>query len=165
MVHIAPHALDLGSSAVQAASIISAIGGSSIIGRVVMGGAGDKVGNRRALVICFVVLATSLSWLQLAKELWGLYLFAAIYGFSHGGFFALVSPLVAELMGTRSHGVILGSVLFISQIGGAIGAVLTGRIFDLTGSYQLAFLILFIISVMGFMLSIFLKPISVKSEN
>jgi len=78
-----------------------------------------------------------------------LYLFAVIYGFAHGGFFAVMSPLVAELFGTVSHGVNFGMVLFLSQIGGAIGPVITGRIFDVAHSYQLAFLILIAASVWG----------------
>ena len=164
-LHIVPYALDLGVSAARAAGVLSTIGGISILGRVIMGGTGDRVGNRRALVICFLILIIALSWLQLAKGLWALYLFAAIYGFSHGGFFALVSPLVAELFGTRSLGVIFGTVLFITQIGGAIGPAVTGRIFDITRSYQLAFLILLVASVLGFMLSILLRPIRAKGEK
>jgi MFS family permease len=165
MVHIAPHTLDLGFSAVQAASIISVIGATSILGRVAMGGSGDRIGNKRAVLICFAVLATMLLWLHGAKALWALYIFAAIYGFSHGGFFALVSPLVAELMGTRSHGVILGLVLAISQTGGALGTVVAGRIFDITGSYQLAFILLNVMSITGLILSGLLKPIRVNSAS
>jgi len=161
-LHIVPHALDIGASAARAAGVLSTIGGASILGRLVMGGTGDRVGIRRALVICFLILIIALSWLQLAKELWALYLFAAIYGFSHGGFFALVSPLVAELFGTRSHGVIFGTVLFITQIGGAIGPAVTGYIFDITRSYQLAFLILLVAGMVGFMLSILLRPIRAR---
>ena len=164
MVHIAPYAVDLGVTAARAAGVISAIGGASMLGRLVMGGAGDRVGNRRGLVICFIVLVAAMSWLQLARELWALYLLAAIYGFAHGGFFALVSPLIAELFGTRSHGVIFGMVLFIGQIGGAIGSTVTGRIFDVTHSYQIAFLLLIILSVIGFVLSTLLRPLRAEGK-
>lgn len=165
LVHIAPYAVDSGVSVVRAAGIISTIGGASIVGRLVMGTAGDRIGNRRALVICLIVLMTALSWLQVAKGLWELYLFAAIYGFAHGGFFALASPLVAKLFGMRSHGVIFGMVIFTGTLGGAVGPVVTGGIFDVTRSYQLAFLILLLISVMGFILSTLLRPIRVKEQK
>ena len=164
-VHIAPHAVDFGVSVMRAAGIISTIGGASIVGRLVMGTAGDRIGNRRVLVICLLVLITALSWLQIAKGLWGLYLFAVIYGFAHGGFFALLSPLVAELFGMSSHGVILGMVIFVGTLGAAVGPVVTGGIFDVTRSYQLAFLILLLISVMGFILSTLLRPIRVKEQK
>jgi OFA family oxalate/formate antiporter-like MFS transporter len=70
-----------------------------------------------------------------------LYLFAAMYGFSHGGFFIVLSPLLADLFGLSSHGAIFGGVFLSATAGGAVGPMLAGRIFDVTGSYQLAFLI------------------------
>jgi MFS family permease len=162
-VHIVTHAIDLGISSVQAAGVLSTIGGISIIGRVVMGSAGDRLGNRRALLISFIVIIIPLFWLQLAGELWALYLYAVVYGFGHGGFFALVSPLVAEVFGTISHGSILGVVLFLGQAGGGVGPTVTGLIFDVTGSYRLAFMIMLALSVVGFTLSIMLKPIKQRA--
>ncbi len=158
MIHIAPHAADIGASAAGAAGMISTIGGVSILGRLAMGATGDRIGHRRALAICLLVLIISFSWLQLAKGLWGLNLFVVIYGFAHGGFFALMSPLVAESFGTKSHGIILGMVIASGTIGSALGPVVTGRIFDVTRSYQPAFLILLVVSVTGFILSTLLRP-------
>jgi len=160
MIHIAPYTVDLGISATNAANVLGTIGGVSIVGRLVMGYAGDRNGNKPAMSICFLILVLALSWLQFAKELWMLYLFAIIYGVTHGGFFALISPMVAELFGTGSHGTILGIVIFIGAIGGTIGSVLAGYIFDITGSYQLAFLICAGVSAIGLILSLLLKPTS-----
>ena len=56
-----------------------------------------------------------------------------------GGLFTVVSPTVAEMFGMRAHGAIFGVVLFCGTIGGAIGPVVAGRIFDVTGGYDLAF--------------------------
>jgi len=164
-VHIAPHAVDLGFSTARAAGMISTIGGVSMLGRLVMGGTGDRLGNKRALLISFLVLVTALSWLPFARDMWALYLFVTIYGFAHGGFFALVSPLIAEIFGMRSHGVIFGMILFICQIGGAIGSTATGRIYDVMGSYQWAFIILIILSVIGLVLSTLLRPLKARKEE
>jgi len=155
--------MDGGIAMIQAASIVSVVGAVSIAGRLAMGSTGDKLGNKRALIICFMVLIIALSWLQLAKGLWMLYLFAVVYGFAHGGFFAVMSPLVAELFGTTSHGANLGMVLFLGQIGGAIGPVVTGRIFDVAHSYQLAFLMLIAVSVGALILSSMqIKPVQLN---
>jgi MFS family permease len=159
LVHIVPHALDMGTSAGIAASFVSAIGGTSIVGRLTMGFTGDKIGHKRGIVVCFVVLVTALSWLQFASELWMLYLFAAIYGFNHGGFFALISPTIADLFGTRSQGTLLGIVILFGTLGGSLGSVLAGHIFDTTGSYQLAFFILLMLAITGLILAILIKPI------
>ena len=162
VIHIPQHAVDLGISTTNAAGFISTIGGASIFGRLVMGNTGDRIGNKWAMMICFLILTMSLSWFQLATELWMLYLFAAVYGFSHGGFFAVISPLIAWLFGTSSHGVIFGVVSFVGQIGGFSGPILAGRIFDITDSYQLAFLILLAFAIVGLISSATLRPINAE---
>lgn len=162
MIHIVAHAVDSDISVSRAASIVSVIGAISIIGRLVMGGVGDKIGNRRALMICFGILAIALTWLQSAQGLGMLYSFAVLYGFAHGGFFAIISPLVSELFGTAYHGSNFGMVLFLGQVGGAIGPVVTGRIFDVSGSYYLAFLILIAASIFAFILTTTqIKPVNI----
>ena len=65
----------------------------------------------------------------------------------------MISPLVAELFGLRQHGTILGFSLFIGTIGGAVGSLLTGRIFDMTSSYHLAWLMCGGISAIGIALA------------
>ncbi|MFC1988388.1 MFS transporter [Chloroflexota bacterium] len=166
MTHIVVYSTDSGIALPQAASIISVVGALSIAGRLVMGSTSDKLGNIRALIICCMVLTVAMFWLQFAKELWMLYLFAVVYGFAHGGFFTVMSPLVAELFGTISHGTNFGMVLFLGQIGGAIGPVVTGYIYDVTQSYQLAFLVLLAASVGAFILSIAqIRPVQAKSQS
>jgi len=157
IIHIYPHAVDLGMSSTTAANILATIGGASIAGRFVMGSAGDRVGNKLALLIDLALLTLALLWLQLAREEWMLYAFAALYGFAHGGLFALISPVVAELFGLSSHGIILGIVTFSGTVGGTIGPVLAGYIFDITGSYQFDFLVLAAASVIATLLTTNIK--------
>jgi MFS family permease len=159
LVHIAPHAVDLGFTQASAAGVLATIGAVSIAGRAVIGSAVDRIGTRRAVIICSIVLLAGLVWLQFASELWMLYLFAAMYGFSHGGFFTVLSPLLADLFGLSSHGAIFGGVFFSATTGGAVGPMLAGRIFDVTGSYQLAFLICGVASAAVLILSLFLRPL------
>jgi len=159
VVHVVPYALDIGASATQAAGVAAVVGGVSMLGRIVLGFAGDRIGNKRALIVCFLIMITALSWLQLSGEVWRLYLFAVIYGFSHGGFFALLSPTVAGLFGTLHQGSLLGFVIFCFTIGGSIGPILTGAIFDITGSYHLAFMLLLALAISGLVLATLLKPV------
>jgi len=158
MMHIVPHAMDIGISSIKAAGIISTIGGVSMVGRLIIGIAIDRIGNKKAMTICFLILIASLLWLQVAGELWMLYLFAAVYGLAHGGFFTVISPIVAEFFGIGSHGVLFGVVGFSGTVGGAIGPFLAGHIFDITSSYQLVFFILTGVSVTGLILISLLKP-------
>jgi len=166
VVHIVPHATDVGLSATGAAGVLSTIGGVSMTGRFIMGTASDKIGRKRSWIICFIIIIASFIWLQIARELWMFYLFAVIYGFAHGGFFVMVSPMAAELFGTRAHGVIFGIIYFAGTLGGAAGPFLAGYIFDITQSYQIVFWMLLIFSVTGLLLISTVKPLlSDKKDN
>lgn len=158
-VHVVPHATDLGISLVTAASILIVIAAVSIPGRIIMGIAADRIGNKSVFIICFILLAAALFLLLAAEEMWMFYVFAALFGFAFGGYAAPISPIVAELFGLISHGVIVGFVFLSDGIGSALGSVLVGRIFDTTGSYQLGFLISAVLCVIGLILALLLKPI------
>ena len=159
MTHTVQHAIDLGIAAMSAASVISIIGGASIIGRLTGGVMADRLGNRKTMMICFVILIVSLCLLQRAGDLWMLYIFAGVYSFSHGGFFTIVSPMVARIFGTRAHGLILGIVISFGTAGGALSAVLAGHIYDITGSYRVAFFIMLCVALIGLAATASLKPI------
>jgi len=162
MVHIVIHATGLGLSAPSATSVLVLIGGMSIAGRTIMGGIADKIGNKSALIVSFIMMSASFFWLMVAREKWMLYLFAVIFGFGYGALSPLVSPMVAELFGLSSHGAIFGVTFLWGTTGEAIGPVLAGGIFDVTGSYQWAFLICAAISITGIILSSLLTPINRK---
>ena len=158
MVHIVVHAIGLEISTANAVIILAVIGGLSIAGRVVMGVTSDRIGIKQALIICFILMSAAFFWILIAGELWMLYLFAAIFGFSHSGIHALTSPMVAELFGLSSHGVIFGYVMLGLTSGLATGPLVAGYIFDITSSYHLAFLIFAILNIIGLILILCLKP-------
>ncbi|MFO7644884.1 MAG: MFS transporter [Desulfosarcina sp.] len=165
LVHIVPHATDIGIGTIQAAGVLSTIGGVSMLGRLSVGIAIDRIGTRKCLKFCLVILILSFLWLQIARGMWMLYGFAAVYGIAHGGIFTVISPIVAELFGIRSHGTLFGIVAFSGTVGGAIGPVLTGLVFDVTRSYQLAFLVLVGLACTSFLLAVLLKPARVNGPT
>ena len=158
MLHIVPHARDLGIPPMQAAGVLSTIGAVSMVGRFVSGLAIDRHGSRAVMVLCFCLLLVSLVWVQFARQTWALYAFAIVYGLAHGGFFTAISPLVAEFFGIRFHGSIFGLVVFFGTTGGAIGPLLAGYLFDISGSYQPTFRIITGMALVGFALLISLRP-------
>ena len=165
MVHIAPHATELGISPTSAANILAIIGGAGIVGRVIIGSASDRVGARASLAFAFILASVILLWLQLAEELWMLYLFAVIFGFAYGGIITVQSPFVARLFGLGSHGAMLGIVVWSGTSSGAIGSLLAGYIFDITGNYYSAFWGCAIVGVIGFILVLLLRPIRGLTKN
>ncbi|MBA7683618.1 L-lactate transporter [subsurface metagenome] len=158
MVHIVPHATDLGTSAMIAANILAVVGGLSIVGRVGIGAISDRVGRKPSLIMGFALLAVALFWVMIAKEIWMLYIFAIIFGFSTGGLIALEPSVTAELFGMKAHGAILGTIVFGATTGGAFGSILAGYIFDITGSYYIAFLVSAVLTIASLILISLLKP-------
>ena len=160
LVHIVPLAIDLGVGGPKAAGVLSAIGGVSMASRFVSGFVIDRIGCRRVMMFCAMMLIVALLWLQFASALWMLYLFAAIQGIALGGCFTAISPLVAELFGIRFHGGLFGIVAFSGTFGGAVGPVLAGFSFDVTGGYAPAIWLGVLVSGLGFVLVSSLKPIT-----
>jgi len=156
IVHIVPHAVDIGVSPIIAASITSIIAGCSVIGKLSTGFLSDKVGSRLLLIACISLATLALLWLLFAKEIWMLYIFAVIFGIGYGGIVLLQTVISAELFGLGSLGMVLATLMFCGTIGGALGAPLAGSIFDITGSYGLAFLICVIICALAIILSLIL---------
>lgn len=158
MVHIVIHATDLGISPITAATILSMAAGISIAGRIIIGDVADRIGNKPALIISVSLTLVAFLWLLVAKELWMLYLFAVIFGIGGWGIAPVIPPMLAELFGLKSHGEIYGAVFFSGTIGGAIGPLMAGYIFDRTSSYNLAFLVCVAICVASLILILLLKP-------
>jgi MFS family permease len=156
LVHIAPYAVDIGVSAVVAAGIVSVIAGGSAIGRLAIGFVADVIGTRLALTICLVSTIAALIWLLFAQEVWMLYLFAVVYGIAYGGVVPLETLLTEELFGLRFLGVILGALMFLLTIGSSVGSPLAGYIFDVTGTYHLAFIICIILLAVALSFSLIL---------
>jgi len=88
---------------------------------------------------------------------WMLFSIAGIFGFAFGSIAVSHSPLLAELVGLRSHGLIFGFFGISVGCGGAMGPLLTGYLFDVTNSYQMAFLLCAVISLIGILFAAFLR--------
>lgn len=159
MVHLVPHAIELGISVSGAANIIATMSGVSVVSKIFMGRVVDTIGSRQTYRIGVLMMSIGMFWLVPANAVWKLYLFSAVFGFGYGGCSTSSSPLVAMLFGLGSHGLIFGVATFLFRLGGSIGPFMNGYIFDVTGSYQLGFLICGVISFIGLILVSVLKPI------
>jgi MFS family permease len=158
MMHIVPHARDLGVAPLKAAGVLSTIGAISMLGRFCGGMVIDRRSSGTVMAVSFFLLLVSLVWLQFSDRTWMLYAFAVVYGLAHGGFFTAISPIVAEFFGIRFHGTLFGIVVFFGTAGGAIGPLMAGYLFDLSGSYQSTFRIITVMALVSCALFFSLKP-------
>jgi MFS family permease len=155
MLQIVPYAERIvATSSMVAAGVLSLIGASSIFGRIAVGFASDRIGTKRVWLFCLVCQAVAMFWLTETKNIWMLYVFASLFGFSYGGIVPLIPAIDAEFFGTRNLGAIMGLILLGSTISGALGPFLGAYIFDLTNSYYLAFLLGAVATVVATILAI-----------
>jgi predicted MFS family arabinose efflux permease len=159
VVHMIIYATGQGIPSARAVGIMAFIGAAGIAGRIIMGIFADRIGNKQAMMLSAGLMMLALFWLLGAKELWMLFLFGVAFGFGHGGIATTESPIVANVFGMRSHGVILGLVFFCDTVGGAMGPFLAGYIFDVTSSYRLALLLCTILGVINLIAILLLRPL------
>ncbi|MDP6567027.1 MAG: MFS transporter [Alphaproteobacteria bacterium] len=158
MVHIVAHCSDLGFSAARGAEMLSILLACAFISRIGYGWLADRVGGLRTLFLGASLQLLGLACFVYVDSLQGLYLVSVFYGLGYGGIVPMYAIIVRELFRDSEAGWRMGVVFLFGTIGMALGGYFGGLIFDLTGSYRLAFLtgigfnILNLVLV-GFMLS------------
>lgn len=157
VVHIIPHATDIGLTPIVAASILTVFQGASVVGNFTSGKLNDIIGGRLAMVICLSVLVLALIILLVAGSAGVFYIVAILFGIGAGGSVILRSTIAAELFGLNSLGTITGAIMFISTIGGAVGPLVAGYIFDISNQYFLAFITTIVVCIIGLVMACLLK--------
>jgi MFS family permease len=157
VVHIIPHATDVGVSPLVAATVVSVIYGVNSAGNLTGGRVVDLIGSRLAMIIGLSLLLVSLLIILVARQAWTFYVFAVFFGLAWGAIITLRFSMIAEFFGLRSLGAITGAFMLISNLGSAVSPVIAGYIFDVTGSYRLGFLILTGICIFGLVIAVMLK--------
>jgi MFS family permease len=158
-VHLASFGVDRGLSPISAAFGISLMGLGSIFGKISLGIVSDRIGPQKVLALGLLMQAVAIFGLIASSSAVMIYFFSSIVGFGYGGTGPQMPVLAARLFGLAHLGTIFGALILAGQIGGAIGILLAGKIFDLTRSYFFGFS-LGGVSVMGAALLVYLiKPL------
>ena len=133
------YVFDLGFEQGMAANLIAITSVAMIAGKFTFGSLGDHVDHRRLYWVVATSLAAALLFYSFAPSRAGLIAAAALQGFATGGVLPLLSVMYAERFGVASFGRVMGWVNLFVMVGSA-GSIYSGWVFDLTGSYQPAFL-------------------------
>lgn len=135
-VNLVPYAEDHGIRKVTAATLLSVVGGASIVGRNGLAVVAHRVRIPLVYAASFAGMAvTQLLWLVAGRSYAMLALFAAIFGFSYGGFISLAPVLMAQLFGTEQLGGLVGVNYSSAGIGALFGPTIGAWLVDRTGHY------------------------------
>jgi len=149
-VFLPSFAHDHGVSQVAAASLVSLIGGVSIVGRLGIGVLADWVGTLRLFQVAVFVMGVSyVIWLALPTFGW-LIVFAVILGVGYGARISLMPGVLIEFFGMQNLGGVLGTFFTASGFSAALGPLLTGLVVDYTGRYQWGIAFALVMGLLGF---------------
>jgi MFS family permease len=138
-VHIVAYCGDLGYGAARGAQMLSLMLGFGIVSRLVSGVICDRIGGLRTLLLGSVLQTVALALFLPFDSLASLYLISALFGLFQGGIVPSYAIIVREHFSAQQAGARVGIVLTATLLGMALGGWLSGKIFDLTGSYDAAF--------------------------
>ncbi len=140
-VHIMPFLLDSGFPREVAAAALGSIAFISVAGRLGFGWLGDRIAKRYVIAVLLLLLAGSFLLLGHVKSLWQLFIFLALYAPAYGGEATLMQTIRGEYFGRRAFGTIMGFMGMVMILGTVAGPLFAGYAWDITGSYNLAFMV------------------------
>jgi MFS family permease len=139
-VHIVAYCSDLGYGPARGAEMLSLMLGFGVVSRLASGLIADRIGGLGTLLLGSSLQCLALLFYLPFDGLTPLYIVSALFGLSQGGIVPSYALIVRDYFPAREAGARVSLVLMATIVGMAIGGWLSGAIYDLTGSYQAAFL-------------------------
>ena len=138
-VHIVAYCGDLGFGAARGAEMLSLMLACGIVSRLASGAICDRIGGVRTLLMGSVLQGLALLLFIPFDGLASLYLISAMFGLFQGGIVPSYAIIVREHFPPAEAGARVGTVIMCTLFGMALGGWMSGKVFDLTGSYHAAF--------------------------
>jgi MFS family permease len=138
-VHIVAYCGDLGYGPARGAEMLSLMLGLGVVSRIGSGLIADRIGGLGTLILGSTLQCLALLFYLPFDGLASLYVVSALFGLSQGGIVPSYALIVRDHFPAREAGARVGLVLMATVLGMAAGGWMAGAIYDLTGSYQMAF--------------------------
>ncbi len=139
-VHIVAYCGDLGFGAARGAEMLSLMLACGIVSRLVSGAICDRIGGVRTLLLGSFLQGVALLMFIPFDGLLSLYVVSAMFGLFQGGIVPSYAIIVREHFPPEEAGARVGTVIMCTLFGMALGGWMSGKVFDLTGSYHAAFI-------------------------
>jgi MFS family permease len=139
-VHIVAYCADRGFGVAAGAEMLSLMLGFGIVSRIGSGWLADKVGGAMTLLLGSTLQGVALVFYLMADSVVSLYVVSALFGLFQGGIVPSYAIIVREYFPPREAASRVGLTVSSTVLGMALGGWMGGKLFDLTGSYQGAFI-------------------------
>ena len=141
--------LDQNYAQSEAAKIISLVLVFSIVGRLLMGWLSDHFPKKYVMLLIYFLVASAIPLLFFASSPAAMYLFAAVFGLGLGGEYLIIPLMAAELFGVKVLGRLMGIILTSDGVAEAASPMLIGYLRDQMGSYDVGFITLTGMALVG----------------
>jgi MFS family permease len=141
-----------------AATAVSITASASIVGRLFLGTFVDRCDKRYVTMACFLIQGFAVISLAHYSHVVVLYLGTFAFGLTMGSIIMMQSLITGECFGLLSFGTVSGLAGLFTMSGAAFGPMLAGFIYDVTGSYQPAFTIFAVLSILAIVVIYFARP-------
>ncbi len=137
-VHQVPYALDLGIDRIAAASSLGAIALAGFCGQFFFGSLSDRLPDPKySAMLGYGFMAAGLVVLLTVTTIEGLFAYALIFGFGYGCLGPILPIIASSRFGRERMGSVYGLLnFFVAGIGGALGPIVGGVLYDALGSYR-----------------------------
>jgi MFS family permease len=139
-VHQVPYAIDNGIEKIAAAASLGAIGFAGLAGQFFFGWVSDRMADPKySAAMGYTAMAAGMIILLQTRTVEMLLVYAVVFGFGYGCLGPLLPILAADRFGRGNMGAVFGLLIFfVVGLGGALGPLLGGLVYDLAGSYRWA---------------------------
>jgi MFS family permease len=135
IVHLVPYLIGTGMAAERAAVVLSVMLAFNVIGKPALGALADRFGIRLIYGLNLFLVGLGFIFLLNARHPSMVALFVLVYGLSCGAPIGLMPTILADSVGLRRFGTLIGLLVTLGVIGSAAGPILAGAVFDRSGSY------------------------------
>ena len=139
-VHLVAYCVDLGYGPAVGAEMLSVMLATGVVSRLLSGFIADYIGGVRTVILGSVLQCIALAFYLPFDGLMSLYVVSFMFGLAQGGIVPSYALVVREYLPAREAGQRVGIVVMSTILGMAFGGWMSGWIYDLTGSYQMAFI-------------------------
>ena len=139
-IHFVAMMVDRGFSLTLGSTLLGLVAMISVIGRVGLPSIGDKLDKRYLMAITYVVMGISMVGMAYAQSTLWVFILLFIYSVTYGGIIVLPLALQAEYFGRYSFATVRGVMNTVQTSGMLAGPIFAGVVYDLTKSYDIAFI-------------------------
>ena len=134
--HLVPLGENKGFSTSVLGNVMFVYGITNIIGTILIGYISDKFSNQKLISFLFMVRGFALVLLIFVDQPLWMIVFALLYGFTDIATIAPFTVMCSKIFGEKQMGTSFGLISFFHQFGAALGSLVPGLLFSLSGNYQ-----------------------------